>query len=352
MENDVMTDHKPVLAVTMGDPAGIGPEITVKALLDPEVCTFCRPFVIGDLAILQQALGFCGMNARLHHIASPADARYLPGEIDVLDLAIADPARLEIGKVQAAGGMAAFAYIRKSIELALTHAVDAVVTGPINKESLKLARIPYIGHTEMYADLTGAREEMTMFAIGELKIFFLTRHVSLIEACRLIKRDLVLEGIEKTMRALHQIGYDKAHLAVAGLNPHAGDDGLFGREEIDEIAPAVREARRRGMHVTGPEPADSVFHFAKLGRFDAVLSLYHDQGHIASKMIDFERTVSVTLGLPIMRTSVDHGTAFDIAGTGKASAVSLVEALRVGAQYAGLGVRPDAHAAQTLATAA
>jgi len=204
----------------------------------------------------------------------------------------------------------------------------------------------------MYADLTGAREEMTMFAIGALKIFFLTRHVALIEACRQIKQDLVLAGIEESMRALHQLGLDKAHLAVAGLNPHAGDDGLFGREEIDQIAPAAREACRRGMRVTGPEPADSVFHFAKLGRFDAVLSLYHDQGHIASKMIDFERTVSVTLGLPIMRTSVDHGTAFDIAGTGKASAVSLIEALRVGAQYAGRGVRTDCGVGPMLATAA
>jgi 4-hydroxythreonine-4-phosphate dehydrogenase len=346
-----MTDKTPVLAVTMGDPAGIGPEITVKALLAPEVAAFCRPFVIGDAAILQQALGFCGLSARLHRIAAPVEARYAPGEIDVFDLGLADPATLQIGKVQAAGGAAAFGYIRKSIELALAGAAEAVVTGPINKEALKAAGVPYIGHTEMYADLTGAREEMTMFAIGALKIFFLTRHVALIEACRQIKYDLVLAGIEKSMRALHQLGYDNAHLAVAGLNPHAGDDGLFGREELDEIAPAVREACRRGMRVSGPEPADSVFHFAKLGRYDAVLSLYHDQGHIASKMIDFERTVSVTLGLPIMRTSVDHGTAFDIAGTGQASPVSLVEALRVGAQYAGRGVQPVA-ATSPLATAA
>ncbi len=347
-----MTEKKPVLAVTMGDPAGVGPEITVKALLAPEVREFSRTFVIGDAAVLQQALGFCGLTARLNRIAKPAEARYVPGEIDVLDLAIVDPARLEIGKVQAAAGAAAFAYIRKSIEVALAREADAVVTAPINKEALKLAQIPYIGHTEMYADLTGAREEMTMFAIGELKIFFATRHVALIEACRLITRDLVLAGIEKSMRALQQIGYGKAHLVVAGLNPHAGDDGLFGREEIDQIAPAVREARGRGLQVSGPAPADSVFHFAQLGRYDAVLSLYHDQGHIASKMIDFERTVSVTLGLPIMRTSVDHGTAFDIAGTGKASAVSLIEALRVGARYAGRGVRAEGETAPALVTAA
>lgn len=346
-----MTEKTPVLAATMGDPAGVGPEICVKALLAPEVREFCRPFVVGDYAVLQQALRFCGLSARLNRIATPAEARYVPGEIDVLDLAIVDPARLEIGKVQAAAGAAAFAYIRKSIEVALAHEVDAVVTAPINKEALKQAQIHYIGHTEIFADLTGAREGVTMFAIGELKIFFATRHLALIEACRQITRDLVLAGIEQSMRALQQIGYGKAHLVVAALNPHAGDDGLFGREEIDQIAPAVREARSRGLQVSGPAPADSVFHFAQLGRYDAVLSLYHDQGHIASKMIDFDRTVSVTLGLPIMRTSVDHGTAFDIAGTGKVSAVSMTEALRVGARYAGLGLRPENATAPALATA-
>jgi 4-hydroxythreonine-4-phosphate dehydrogenase len=333
-----MTGMLPRLAVTMGDPAGVGPEITVKALLAPEVRQFCEPIVVGDAAVLAQALGFCGMTASLNRIGSVAEARHVGGEIDVLDLGIADPRRLTIGEVQALAGMAAAAYIRKAIELALAGDVGAVVTGPINKEALKLAGVPYIGHTEMFADLTGAREEMTMFAIGELKIFFLTRHLSLIEACQMVTRDRVLAGIEKAMRALRQLGIVDAHLVVAALNPHGGEDGLFGREEIGQIIPAIAEARRRGHRVSGPAPADSVFHFAQLGRYDAVLSLYHDQGHIASKMIDFERTVSVTLGLPIMRTSVDHGTAFDIAGTGKASAVSLIEAMRVGARYAGRGM--------------
>jgi len=330
-----MNATTPLLAVTMGDPAGIGPEITIKALLAPETRQFCRPVVIGDVAMLEQALGFCGATGKLNRIHNAAAARFAPQSIDVIDLGIATPDRIRIGKIQALGGEAAAAYIRKSIELALAGEVGAVVTAPINKEALKLAQVPYIGHTEMFADLTGAREEMTMFAIGELKIFFLTRHMSLLEACRMVTQDRVLAGIEKAMRALHQIGVTNAHLAVAALNPHAGEDGLFGREELDQIAPAIAEARRRGHRVSGPEPADSVFHFANLGRYDAVLSLYHDQGHIASKMLDFERTVSVTLGLPIMRTSVDHGTAFDIAGSGTASAVSMIEALRVGARYAG-----------------
>lgn len=339
--------NKPLLAVTMGDPAGIGPEITVEAVLDHEVRQFCRPIVIGDLAMLQQALRFCQMAAVLNPIRNVADACFVPQSIDVIDLGVAVPDRLRIGQVQALGGEAAAAYIRKAIELARAGDVGAVVTAPINKEALKLAHVPYIGHTEMFADLTGAKEEMTMFVIGELKIFFLTRHVSLLQACRMVTRDRVLAGIEKAMRSLDQIGVVNPHLVVAALNPHAGEDGLFGREELDEIAPAIAEARRRGHRVSGPEPADSVFHFANLGRSDAVLSLYHDQGHIASKMLDFERTVSVTLGLPIMRTSVDHGTAFDIAGTGTASAVSMVEALRVGARYAGRGVRVAAPAANT-----
>ncbi len=338
-----MTDTTPILAVTMGDPAGVGPEITVRALLDPQIRQFCRPIVVGDVTMLEQALGFCGLTGRFNRIDTVAAARYVPGEIDVFDLGIADPQHLVVGKIQALGGQAAASYIRKSIELANAGEVGAVVTAPINKEALKAARVPYIGHTEMFADLTGAREEMTMFAIGTLKIFFLSRHVSLIEACRLVTRERVLAGIEKGMRALDQLGITGAHLVVAALNPHGGEDGLFGREEIDEIVPAIAEARDRGYHVSGPAPADSVFHFAQQGRYDAVLSLYHDQGHIASKMIDFDRTVSVTLGLPIMRTSVDHGTAFDIAGTGKASAVSMIEALRVGASYAGRGVaRSDA----------
>jgi len=343
---------KPVLAVTMGDPAGVGPEITLKALLDSEARQFCRPIVVGDLAMLRQALRFCGLTADLNPIRTAAQARFAPQSIDVIDSGIATPDRIQIGKVQALGGEAAAAYIRKAIELALADEVGAVVTAPINKEALKLAHVPYIGHTEMFAHLTGAREEMTMFVIDQLKIFFLTRHVSLLEACRMVTQDRVLAGIEKAMRALDQIGVANAHLAVAALNPHAGEDGLFGREELDQIAPAIADARRRGHRVSGPEPADSVFHFADLGRYDAVLSLYHDQGHIASKMLDFERTVSVTLGLPVMRTSVDHGTAFDIAGSGTASAVSMIEALRVGARYAGRGVpRTAAPAALAMTTA-
>ena len=334
-----MTEARPVLAVTMGDPAGIGPEIAVRALLSPEVRDISRSFLIGDARMFEQALKTCGLSASLNRIAGPEHLADKPGVIDVMHQDTADPAVLQMGKVQALGGEAAYAAIHTSIELAMAGRVAGVATTPINKESLKAAKIPFIGHTEMFADQTGAREEMTMFTISGLKIFFLTRHLSLIEACKQITRDRTLRGIENSVKALRQLGIETPHLAVAALNPHGGEDGLFGREEIEAIKPAIAAARARGMQVSGPVPADSVFHMARIGRYDAVLSLYHDQGHIAAKMMDFEKTVSVTLGLPILRTSVDHGTAFDIAGTGRASAVSMIEAIKVAAEYVVRGVK-------------
>jgi 4-phospho-D-threonate 3-dehydrogenase / 4-phospho-D-erythronate 3-dehydrogenase len=334
-----MTHARPVLAVTMGDPAGIGPEIAVRALLDPEIRTASRSFLIGDARMFQRALSVCGLTARLNHVAGPETLVDTAGVIDVIHQETADPAVLRIGQVQALGGEAAFAAIKASIELAMAGRIDGVATTPINKESLKAAKIPFIGHTEMFAEFTGAAEEMTMFTISGLKIFFLTRHLSLIEACRQITQERVAKGIDKCVKALGQLGIPRPHLAVAALNPHGGEDGLFGREEIEAIKPAIAAARARGMTVSGPVPADSVFHMARIGRYDAVLSLYHDQGHIAAKMMDFEKTVSVTLGLPILRTSVDHGTAFDIAGTGKASAVSMIEAIKVAAEYVVRGVK-------------
>src|SRR5579872_5067746 len=316
-----MTEARPILAVTMGDPAGIGPEIAVRALLSPEVRDVSRSFLIGDARVFERALSVCGLSARLNRIDGPEAIADQAGVIDVVHQQTVDPDGLQMGKVQALGGEAAYAAIRSSIELAMAGRIDGIATTPINKESLKAAKIPFIGHTEMFADQTGAREEMTMFTISGLKIFFLTRHLSLVEACKQITRERTLRGIENSMKALRQLGIDAPHLAVAALNP------------------AIEAARARGMHVSGPVPADSVFHMARIGRYDAVLSLYHDQGHIAAKMMDFEKTVSVTLGLPILRTSVDHGTAFDIAGTGKASAVSMIEAIKVAAEYVVRGVR-------------
>ncbi len=331
--------NRPILAATMGDPAGIGPEICVRALLSPEVRDVSRAFVIGDARVLAKALEACGLSAILNKIDGPESLADRDGTIDVLHQDSADPATLRMGQVQPLGGEAAFAAIRASIDLAMSQRIDGVVTAPINKESLQAAKIPFIGHTEMFAEYTGATEEMTMFTISGLKIFFLTRHMSLARACAAITVPAVSKGIDMCIKALRQLGYETPHLAVAALNPHGGEDGMFGREEIEGIKPAIAAARARGLKISGPVPADSVFHLARIGRYDAVLSLYHDQGHIAAKMMDFERTVSVTLGLPVLRTSVDHGTAFDIAGTGKASAVSMIEAIRVAADYVVRGVK-------------
>jgi len=325
---------RPLIGITMGDPASIGPEIVAKALGNPEIYDICRPLLIGDGRVMARAFATTGVDLALHPVTSPAEGTYRHGTVDLIDLTNVDIDSLEWGKVQAQAGQAAFEYIKRSIELALAGAVDAVATSPINKEALKAANVNFIGHTEIFGELTGSHDPLTMFETKGLRIFFLTRHVSLARACQLVTRDRVLDYIRRCSAALEQMGIERPHLAVAGLNPHSGEHGLFGDEEVREIEPAIAQARAEGYNATGPHPADSVFWHAAQGRFDAVLSLYHDQGHIAAKMHDFERTISITAGLPFLRASVDHGTAFDIAGTGQASAVSMEEAIRVAAKYA------------------
>lgn len=326
--------NRPVIGIPLGDPAGVGPEIIVKSLNIAEIYELCRPVVIGDVAVLEQAMKFCGVKLAVNKIAAPVEGKYTFGSIDVIDLANVDTARLEIGKVQAMGGQAAFAYIKKTTELALAKEIDAMATTPINKESLKAAKVNYIGHTEILEDLTRTKNPLTMFQVFDLRVFFLTRHVSLRRACALITADSIYEFIQRCVKALEVLGVKNPKLAVAGLNPHSGEHGLFGDEEVREIEPAIAKAKADGINVLGPVPADSVFHFALKGKYDAVLSLYHDQGHIATKMVDFERTISITNNMPFLRTSVDHGTAFDIAGTGKVSEVSMVEAIKLAALYA------------------
>jgi len=324
---------RPLLLVTMGDPAGIGPEISAAAALDEELAALAKILVVGNVPSMERALSAIGEGGRLRPAARPEEAAFLPGTVAVLESGL-PPEPIEPGRVQAAGGRAASAAIETAVRLALSGRGDAVVTAPIHKEALRAAGVPHIGHTEMLADLTHAPKATTMFQVGRLRIFFLTRHVALADAISGLSRESVLAGIRDAYEGFSEIGVKEGRLAVAGLNPHAGDGGLFGDEEIRHIAPAVEAARGEGKDVRGPLPADSVFHRADAGEFDGVLSLYHDQGHIAAKMKDFERTVSVTLGLPIIRTSVDHGTAFDIAGRGVASPVSLIEAARVAADFA------------------
>lgn len=240
----------------------------------------------------------------------------------------------EYGKVSGMCGRAAYDYIAESIKLAVERDVDAVATAPINKESLREGGIPYIGHTEIFGALTETEDPLTMFETNGLRVFFLTRHVSLKTMLTMIKKDRIIDYVRRCTRALECLGIEDGVMAVAGLNPHSGEHGLFGTEETEEIEPAIEALKKEGFRVEGPISADSVFYQAAQGRYSSVLSLYHDQGHIATKILDFERTISVTNGMPILRTSVDHGTAFDIAGRGLVSEVSMREAILLAAGYA------------------
>ena len=321
------------IAIPMGDPAGVGPEIVVKTAVSKEILDLCDLVVIGDKNVLEKAIEICQVNLKIHTIKNVEEGKYEKGILNVIDLENVDMNTLEYGQVQGMCGKAAFEYIKKCVELAMEHKVDAIATTPINKESLKAGNVNYIGHTEILGDLSNSRDPLTMFEVDNMRVFFLTRHMSLRRACDAITKERVLEYIERCTKALKQLGVS-GKMAVAGLNPHSGEHGLFGDEEVKEITPAIEEAQKLGYDVVGPVGADSVFHQALQGRYSAVLSLYHDQGHIATKTYDFERTIAITLDMPILRTSVDHGTAFDIAGKGVVSAVSMIEAVKLAAKYA------------------
>ncbi|MBN2280194.1 MAG: 4-hydroxythreonine-4-phosphate dehydrogenase PdxA [Candidatus Marinimicrobia bacterium] len=323
--------RKPVIGITMGDPAGIGPEITLKALQNKEVMKICNPVVIGSFTLLQQELQ--NPLIKLHKISKVEEADFAWDTINILD-PVNENFDLNIkGKISARAGKAAFHYIKTAIELALEKKLDSVATGPIHKEAIKAAKLDFIGHTEMFGQLTGSHDPLTVFEVHNLRIFFLSRHVSLRQCCDLVTKTRVLDYIERSITALTSLGLGKGTFAVAGLNPHSSDNGLFGHEEQDEIIPAIEAAKAMGYKVIGPIGADSVFHLAMKNNWDGVLSLYHDQGHIAAKTLDFDRTISLTLGLPFLRTSVDHGTAFDIAGKGLAQCISMEEAIRKAVQY-------------------
>ncbi|WP_228550638.1 4-hydroxythreonine-4-phosphate dehydrogenase PdxA [Endozoicomonas sp. OPT23] len=322
----------PLIAVPMGDPAGIGPEILVKALSEYNFTDICRILVIGSKSVLSQALSTC----KTHLPIINTDTLETVSNRKQINLhACAEYAvETRVGNVSALGGQAAYDCIENSVKLALTKRVDAIATTPINKLSLKAAGINHIGHTEILAALSGSASPLTLFQVHNLRVFFLSRHLSLRKACDFVTADNVYGCATRIYEAMSSLGLRDPHLAIAALNPHGGEQALFGDEEDREVLPAISKLKAEGYKVTGPVPADAVFHQALNGKFDAVLSLYHDQGHIATKMVDFERTVSITCGLPFLRTSVDHGTAFDIAGTGKASAVSMIEAILTAAKYA------------------
>lgn len=324
---------KPLIAIPMGDPAGIGPEIVVKALRKPEVLEVARCIVIGDKKIMEHAIQFTDVTMQIKVIQKPDEGDYKEGILNLIDLDNVDMEEFTIGQVSGMCGKAAYEYIEKSIELANAGEVAAVSTTPINKESLKAGNINFIGHTEIFGDLTGTKDPLTMFEVHGMRVFFLTRHVSLRRACDLVTKERIKDYVKRCKKVLEKLGVTDGTMAIAGLNPHSGEHGLFGYEEVNHVTPAVEELRAEGYDVVGPIGADSVFHLALQGRFNSVLSLYHDQGHIATKTLDFERTIAITGGMPILRTSVDHGTAMDIAGKGIASEISMVEAILIGAKY-------------------
>ena len=326
---------RPLLAITLGDPAGIGPEVIVKALNRPQIADRCRPLVVGDRRILARAAAQVGQpDQPFQVVARPAQGDYAPGVITVLDLQNADPDEIIPGRLSAAAGRAAVEAVFTACDLAMAGDVDGVVTAPLNKEAMHLAGFRYPGHTELLAERTGA-ERVSMLLVGpSLRVVHVSTHVSLAEAIRRVTPERVREVIDLAQRACMALGIERPRIAVAGLNPHASEGGLFGDEEARAVAPAVAAARQDGLLVSDPLPPDTVFLRAVKGEFDIVVAMYHDQGHIPMKLLAFDSGVNVSIGLPIIRTSVDHGTAFDIAGTGQARDESMVAAIEVAVQMA------------------
>ncbi|HEU4371541.1 MAG TPA: 4-hydroxythreonine-4-phosphate dehydrogenase PdxA [Methylomirabilota bacterium] len=332
--------RRPVLGVTMGDPAGVGPEIIARAAAEPAVRALSRPVVIGAGETMREALALVAAPLALHAVARVADCRWANDTLEVLDLDNVDMGTLPRAEVSAAAGRAAYEFIARAVALAQAREIDAIVTAPVNKEALAAAGVRHSGHTEILAELSDTRDFAMLLMGKELKVIHVTTHVALRRVPDLVTRDRVLTTIRLAQRTLEGLGRPRGRIAVAGLNPHAGEDGLFGDEERHAIGPAVEAARAEGLSVTGPLPADTLFSRARGGEFDIVVAMYHDQGHIPVKTLGFEYDeasktwtglsgVNVTVGLPFLRVSVDHGTAFDRAWKGTANHESMVEALEV-----------------------
>ena len=326
--------QKPAIAITMGDPCGIGPEVVVKALADPRVYASCRPIVIGNTYAMNQAVRATGLPLAIRETDDPIGAGEYPATVDVVDIHNLNPEDILVGQLSVPCGKAAMEWVTKAGELALAGIVDGIATAPLNKEAAAMAGYESIGHTELLQELSGARIVPTMLMSKNLRVVHLTTHRSLRVACDYVKKDRILDFLQLTHDSFVKWGFPNPRIAAAGLNPHNSDGGLLGNEEADEIAPAVAAARERGIDAVGPIPADSVFHQAISGRYDAVLAMFHDQGHIPVKVYGFEESVTANLGLPFVRTSVDHGTAFDIAGQGIAQHVSMLESIRLAVELA------------------
>jgi len=334
-----MLNGKPIVGISTGDPASIGPEISIKALLNKEVYALCNPLLVGDYNVLNKISNILDIKVKFNRIKNVEDVKFEYGIIDVYDLGNVQINKLRIGEISAMAGNAAFENVIKVIELANNNKINATVTGPINKEALNLAGHKFSGHTEIYAHYTNTKKYAMLLVENNLRIIHVSTHVSLKQACNLVKKDRIIDTIELIDDACKMLGVLSPKIGVAGLNPHAGDGGLFGSEEKEEIAPAVKEAIQRGFRVEGPIPADTLFTKAIGGLYDGVVAMYHDQGHIPFKIVGFNwdqkqskmksvRGVNITLGLPIIRTSVDHGTAMEIAGKGIASAEAMVLSIK------------------------
>ena len=323
---------KPIFAITIGDPNGIGPEIVLKSFLNKEGFNGAVPIVIADPEILEYYIRLYSYNLNIKIFTDLKDIKYSIGTIPCFPISpksyIPQP-----GLITAEAGLHAFEYIKTAIELANNKLVKGIVTAPINKQSLKLANVPYLDHTEILTKLTNSENTMTLFVTGNLKIFFYSRHISFREIADALEIDKIVSCLKTCISHLKKLGINNPHIALAALNPHGGEHGMFGNEEIEILEPAVKKTQKQNLNISGPIPADSIFHMAKEGVYDAILALYHDQGHIAAKSYDFYKTVSITTGLPFIRTSIDHGTAMDIAGKGIANEHSLTEAFKCATKY-------------------
>jgi len=336
---------RPLIGISVGDPAGIGPEVTAKALSLPEIYELCKPLVVAEAEMMREAIKFSNVDLNIYTITAPKEGVYQFGAIDLLDLKNVDGKSIKHKTVSADYGRASFEYVKKVIELAMAKEIDATVTGPISKEAINLAGFHYSGHTEIYANLTHTKDYAMMLVHQNFRVIHVSTHVSLREACERVKKERVYRVIRLGYDALRRLGVQNPRIAVAGLNPHAGEEGLFGREEIEEIEPAIKQAQKEELNVEGPIPPDTIFSKMQGGQYDLVVVMYHDQGHIPTKLIGFQYDdktktwgsmsgVNITCGLPIIRVSVDHGTAFGKAGEGRANPESMIQAIKIAAKFA------------------
>jgi 4-hydroxythreonine-4-phosphate dehydrogenase len=333
---------KPIIAITMGDAAGIGPEVTVKCLAMPQIHDLCHPVVLGDAGVIADAIKIAAVRLKLRIVSSPAETAR-PDEMCVIDFGGIDRSKLRPGEVNPMCGKAAVNYTLEAGKMAMDDAVHAIVSAPLNKQAMRAAGFRYEGQTQILGELTGSRRYGMLLLLGNIRMMLATTHVSLRKAIGLITKERLQPMIELAAESVGEFfGITDPRVAVSALNPHAGEGGLFGAEEIEEIIPAIQAAKANGVNALGPIPADTIFVRAKAGDYDAVVALYHDQGTAASKLLGFGRVVTLLAGIPIIRTSVGHGTAFDIAGTNKADHLNLAEAIKVAAELAERRIRVKA----------